>query len=280
MLSTLTRELKLRHCRRVFIISEYPDIFLQNPDVDGVATPGSRRAWVFAKLAGERMLSPTYLINHDPVTETRDPPPEPVLAYMCRMVGITGMIALRPYVALSETERQWGARYQGCIAVQSSGRARRFPVTNKEWFPERFAEVAANLLKTHPVVQIGSANDPSVPCTHDVRGKTTLRQLAAVLSHCRMFVGLDGMPMHLARAVECPSVIVYGGRIRPDQIGYICNQNIYTPIHCAPCWLDTRCDFGKLCMESITAGQVIETANRLLERPRANLEVETYEILG
>jgi ADP-heptose:LPS heptosyltransferase len=117
-----------------------------------------------------------------------------------------------------------------------------------------------------------------VPCTHDLRGKASLRQLAALLAHCRMLVGLVGMPMHMARAVDCPSVIVYGGRERPEQTGYICNENLYSPVPCAPCWLDTRCDFGRVCMDAIPAAAVITAAERMLARPRDGLAVESYEI--
>jgi hypothetical protein len=278
MLSTLARELKRRGHRRVFIITQYPDLFLGNTDIDGVTPAGSNLSRLYIRLAGDRALWPTYLLNHDPVADTRDPPPDPALAYLCRVVGITGRVALRPYLTLSEPERAWGAAYRGCIAVQSSGLGAGVRCLNKEWYPERFAEVAAHLIGSHPVVQVGSPDDPPVPHTHDLRGKTSVRQLAAVLANCRMFVGLEGMPMHMARAVDCPSVIVYGGRLRPDQIGYICNENLYTPVACAPCWRFSRCDFGRVCLEMITARDVIAAAERLLARPRDGLAVETYEI--
>jgi hypothetical protein len=278
LLSTVARELKRRGQRRLFVISERPEIYLHNPDVDGVATPGSRRAWAFMKLAGERTITPTYLINHDPKTEERDQPPDPILAYMCRMAGIVGRVDLRPYVTLSEAERAWGLPYRGCIAIQTSGMAARWPMLNKLWPPGRFAEVAAHLIRSHPVAQIGSPGDPPVPCTFDLRGQTRLRQFAAVLAQSRMLIGLVGMPMHLARAVDCPSVIVYGGRERPDQTGYICNENVYNPVPCAPCWLDSRCDFGRVCMETLPTAAVIEAAERLLARPRDGLAVASYEI--
>ena len=86
--------------------------------------------------------------------------------------------------------------------------------------------------------------------------------------------------MHMARAVDCPSVIVYGGRLRPDQIGYICNENLYTPMACAPCWREHRCDFDRACMDAITAPDVIAAAGRMLARPRDGLAVESYEITG
>jgi hypothetical protein len=75
MLSTVARELKLRGVRRVYIITDFGDLYLNNPDVDGAAAPGSRMNRLFIKLSGERVLFPTYLINHDCVADTRDPPP-------------------------------------------------------------------------------------------------------------------------------------------------------------------------------------------------------------
>jgi ADP-heptose:LPS heptosyltransferase len=95
-----------------------------------------------------------------------------------------------------------------------------------------------------------------------------------------MFLGPETMPMHLARAVDCPSVIVYGGRISPEQIGYICNENVYRKMECGPCWREHRCDFDRACLSSIAAPDVIAAAERLLARPRDGLAVESYEITG
>lgn len=278
MLSTIAREMKRRGGHRVFILSDYAELFAGNRDVAGAARPGSRMARLFRKLAGHRVVAPSYLIDFDPATEERSQPPDPILAYMCRRSGITGRVDLRPYLTLSARELDGAAAYRDCIAVQSSGLSARWRLLNKQWYPERFSEVAEHLIRSHPVVQVGSPADPPLPCTHDLRGKTSLRHLAAVLSRCRMFVGLIGMPMHMARAVDCPSVIVYGGRERPDQTGYICNENLYNPVACAPCWLDSRCEFDRICMDRITAADVIEAADRMLARPRGPLAVESYEI--
>lgn len=42
----------------------------------------------------------------------------------------------------------------------------------------------------------------------DMTGKTSLTQLAALLSRCRLFVGNDSGPAHMASAVGCPCVTV------------------------------------------------------------------------
>ena len=98
-----------------------------------------------------------------PIADTRDPPPDPILAYLCRLAGVTGRVALRPYITLSESEHACGAPYRGCIAVQSSGLGAGVLMLNKQWFPERFAEVAAHLLEHHPVVQVGLPDRPPGP---------------------------------------------------------------------------------------------------------------------
>src|SRR5262249_55309987 len=64
----------------------------------------------------------------------------------------------------------------------------------------------------------------------------------------------------------------------PDQIGYSCNENLYNPVACAPCWLDRRCDFGRGCMETIPAAAAIEAAERMLAPPPDGPAVHSYQI--
>ena len=94
----------------------------------------------------------------------------------------------------------------------------------------------------------------------------------------RKFVGLEGFLMHLARAVECPAVIVFGGRSAPWQLGYVCNINIHSTISCAPCWRSNDCEFGRQCMHGISAADVIAAAREMIRRPRNPLAVETVAI--
>jgi ADP-heptose:LPS heptosyltransferase len=94
------------------------------------------------------------------------------------------------------------------IAIQSTTRAAATPLHNKEWLPERFQAVVNALSGQLNFVQVGSSGDPKLDNVIDLRGKTTLRQAAAVLARSRLFVGLVGGLMHLARAVDCSAVIV------------------------------------------------------------------------
>ncbi len=274
-LSTLAHEFGKRGTKNVFIVSEYGQLFENNPDVSLVSRPGSRRARWMARLAvGGQLLRPSYLINEDPVEDRRDAPPSHILHYLCEQVGIKGEITLKPYFVPTAGEMEWGAAYADCIAIQSSNKNARWVFLNKQWDPERFGGVAESLMYSHRVVQIGHTNDEAIPCHIDLRGRTTLRQLAAVLAYSRLFVGLVGMPMHLARAVECPSVILYGGRERPEQSGYSCNFNIFSDIECAPCWRDNRCEFERRCMSMIAEDSVIAAVRAMLDRPRNPLAID------
>lgn len=84
--------------------------------------------------------------------------------------------------------------------------------------------------------------------------------------------------MHLARAVECPAVIVYGGREAPWQSGYICNMNLFNAVPCAPCWRHNACDFDRRCMREITVSEVVSAVRQSLDRPRHPLAIETAEL--
>jgi heptosyltransferase-3 len=45
---------------------------------------------------------------------------------------------------------------------------------------------------------------------HSLAGQLTLRQLAAVIAHARLFIGVDSVPMHMAAALGTPLVALFG----------------------------------------------------------------------
>jgi ADP-heptose:LPS heptosyltransferase len=128
------------------------------------------------------------------------------------------------------------------------------------------------------VIQIGSADDPKLEGAIDMRGKTTFRQSAAILANSLTFIGLEGFLMHLARAVDCRSVIIYGGRVKPAQTGYVANKNLYSQVRCAPCWLRNPCDYDHKCMDMITSQQVIAAAAEQIAKYGTLLEIQTANL--
>jgi len=273
MATTIFRELRRRDSGRIAFATQHPGLFEQNPDVDRIIWhqhPRLRR-WLREGLPLQRL----GYAHYDQVTDRDEPLDEHVLKKLCRHAGIEGPIELRPYVYLTPAEMAGGRLADNQITIQSSARGAAFAIQNKEWFPERFQEVCTELGNSHTLVQIGSQSDPPMAGALDCRGKTSLRESAALLANSQVFLGLEGFLMHLARSVDCRSVIIYGGRLSPWQIGYSANANLVGATPCSPCWLRNHCDYGHECMNMISTSIVLAAVRQQLERHGQPLEIES-----
>ncbi|MDD5261035.1 MAG: glycosyltransferase family 9 protein [Methylacidiphilales bacterium] len=259
--SAVAHEMKRRGKRCMVVSSNYPELFDGNQDVDKVIRRDDPRMTILRKYGLEKELE---YASVDPGHTRSANPSEHIIAAMCRIAGIRGSIALKPYFFLAQDELQFGRFFQNQVAIQSSGRGAQYYMLNKEWFPERFQQVVNHFLGRIPFVQIGSMQDPPLTGCLDLRGKTSIRQSAAILANSVAFVGQVGFLMHLARAVECPSVIVYGGRELPSQSGYSCNENLCRRPECSPCWLWNDCEHDRICMKDIRVDEVCDALERLL----------------
>jgi hypothetical protein len=274
--TTVARELQKRKAGRVWIATKYLELFQGNSDARGIPISD----WRFGALA--RLLAadvrPLWYTQYEPANDRDPEPPMHFAAMMCQKAAVTGWVSIRPYIFLGSSESTQGKITENQIAIQSTTRAADTPLQNKEWSPERFQSVVNSLSGQFNFVQLGSSRDPKLDGVSDLRGRTTLRQAAAVLSMSRLFVGLAGGLMHLARAVDCPAVIVYGGRERPEISGYICNSNIRTTPPCSPCWQRNRCDHDRVCMTDISSDMVIEAVKANLDSRRDELPVEQVHV--
>ena len=263
MATAVAREIQKRSPKRLWLFTNHKEIFEGNSDF--TAVPYDHRLFRLCNLLRVKRIELDY----------PDPPPRHLIATLCASAGIAGEIDLRPYVYLTDAEKGAGKRVsRRQIAIQRSGLGARYPMTNKQWPVGRFQEVVDTLKLEFDFVQVGAPSDPVLHGCLDLRGKTTLRQTAAILAASTIFVGLVGGLMHLARAVECRSVIIYGGREHPSQSGYSANENIYWDGACSPCWLRNSCDFGRMCMEAISAGSVVEAVKRHSAIPSARLTID------
>ncbi|OGD21273.1 MAG: hypothetical protein A2W03_09655 [Candidatus Aminicenantes bacterium RBG_16_63_16] len=146
----------------------------------------------------------------------------------------------------------------------------------RRWPSERFTELGAWLqdkFRARIVILAGKSEGPlaaqierglDATRTINLAGRTTLRQMAAVLKLCDIFIGIDSGPMHVATAAGVPSVGLFGTgeyeRFRPwgeehdvIRIGLTCN----------PC--SESCLFGRpLCIEGITVEQAKDVMSRKL----------------
>ena len=274
--SCIFREMKKRGLRGIAFATQHASLFERNHDVDEIIHCRNTGSDKWLQL-GLPLLRLAYA-NYNPQTDGDESPTEHILIKMLRLAGINGPVELRPYVFLTKEEFAAGKLAESQVVVQSSGLASAHAMRNKEWYPHRFQEVCSELRTDVQVIQLGAKEDPKLEGALDLRGKTSLRESAAILANSFVFIGLVGFLMHLARAVDCRSVIVYGGREKPAQTGYVANKNLYTQVRCAPCWLRNPCDYDHKCMDAITSQQVVAAAAEQISKYGTLLELQVAQL--
>jgi len=273
MLCTVVlHELKNQGQKKIWMMSKNPELFVKNADVD-LVVPIEDRYRIYVQAYGKKWQQLEYA-RVDREKDQSEPPKRHIIAELCWRAGVRGTVKLHPRFHVEAEERTKAAWAGGHIAIQSSGLGGQWPMRNKQWYPERFQQVVDGLKGKFKFVQLGSTGDPQLNNVVDLRGKTSLRESAAVIESSRLYIGNTGFLMHLARAVERPSVVVYGGREAPWQSGYTCNTNLYSAVPCAPCWLWNKCDHNRICMEQITADHVIQAVEQMIAKPAQPLVVD------
>ena len=149
----------------------------------------------------------------------------------------------------------------------------------KTWPADRVAALLDGLAERGHRVVLTAAPDPKelalidaiVAAAHvpvvNFAGKLSLKEMASLSAHARLFVGVDSAPMHIAAAAGTPVVGIFGpsGELewRPWGVPYRVVASEFHP--CRPCGLD-GCGGGKIseCLTSLPAGKVLAACDELL----------------
>lgn len=148
----------------------------------------------------------------------------------------------------------------------------------KRWLPERFAETADRMAGTYgfSIVLVGGPEEMEIG--HDIEkamgvrplnlvGKTSVRQMMAILSRVRLMVTNDSGPMHVAAAFGIPIAAIFGptdpATTSPRTPFF---RIVRKPVACAPC-LKRRCPVDHRCMDAVTASDVLEAVEALVKEP-------------
>jgi len=149
----------------------------------------------------------------------------------------------------------------------------------KRWLLERFAALADRLHAEYnaTIVLLGGPGDQAL-CTAmqtamhtpalNLSGSAPFAERGALLRRCRLFIGNDSGPTHLAVAVRCPVVALFG----PTDVG------LYGPyraqartvrqfLPCSPCFVHGHfppCPNNHRCMRDLTIDAVYAACQNLL----------------
>ena len=195
--------------------------------------------------------------------------------YYLQMLGGLGIAGSdgKLRLALTSDEMAGAARQLGAgewVAVNpgaSYGAAKR-------WIPERFAAVADGLAREFGVGIVLTGGPGEMEIGRDIEqamqsaplnliGRTSVRELMAVLNHCRMVVTNDSGPMHIAAAFDVPLVAIFGPTDHTTTSPRADSCRIVRiPVDCAPCML-RECPTDHRCMTGVSADAVLVAAREL-----------------
>jgi hypothetical protein len=268
--SSIFHELHKRGITNCWMLSHYPEIFEGNP----YSLKVMEDDWRTLKLLDKIRRPSTLLFYGEWIGDSDkiEPPKKHILEEMFIKTGIAGEVALRPYWYANTDRNNLAINLQEkYVCVQSTSPDSSTPMQNKCWSAGCMQNVIQELWKSYKIVQLGTDNEPLLQNVIDGRS-LTIKESANLLVHAAFFVGQVGFLMHLARAVNTRSVIIYGGREKAWQSGYPCNENVETHTECSPCWQNNFCDYNRKCMDKIGSQDVLNAVSRLEKRIPTKME--------
>jgi len=245
--------------KKVWVLTYFPELFKNNRSVIVFNNHGFEEN--FFKEKGFKVFIPFYVSCGALLTSR---------PHIIRQIAEHFNIRLeddklKPVYQVDKSELYHKKTKLPLIVIQSTTANSHYPILNKEWYPTRFQEIVCALKDKVEFVQIGRADDSKLHHVHaDLRGFTTIREAIGIIASAELFVGLVGFYMHAAKAVNTKSLIIYGGREHPSQSGYPDNINIYTQVHCSPCWKWNDCEYDRKCMHEISSANVVEQIKNYL----------------
>lgn len=157
--------------------------------------------------------------------------------------------------------------------------------SSKRWRPERFAGVISRVLADlkGSAVIFGGPQETGIAeeiLSHEgiipgarilnLSGRTSVRELAALIAECDVMVTNDSGPMHIGYAVGTPLVAIFGST-SPDLTGPSQTEGIVIrkPVGCSPCFARECRKKDLQCMDLITADEVFAAVKALQPAKKA-----------
>lgn len=147
----------------------------------------------------------------------------------------------------------------------------------KRWYPERFAEVADILASDYgfKVLLLGGPGEAEIGAViengmksrpFNLIGRTSVRELMALVSCMDLVVTNDSGPMHIAAAFDRPIVALFGPTDHTTTSPLCSNCAIVrADTDCAPC-LKRTCPTDHRCMVRISVEQVLDAVDGVMHR--------------
>lgn len=149
----------------------------------------------------------------------------------------------------------------------------------KQWLPERWAAVADEIRRRHGLTVIFSTGPAQREIEYvrtilgaarekhfSTEGKLSLHELGLLLQRAKLFCGVDTVAMHLAAAMQTPTVALFGPSSEWSWHPWQCRHQIILGECSCKATRQFICDKSKPypCMERITTDAVVSAADKIL----------------
>lgn len=166
--------------------------------------------------------------------------------------------------------------YPDKVMLVGFGPGSKWP--SKIWPEEKFAALGRKLIGETQAVPVVFGAREDAPLARrmiqawgrgvNAAGELTVREAAAALSRCALYVGNDTGTMHLAAAVEIPCVAImaaidWPGHWSPYGSGHIVLRR---DVECEGCLLKVCFAEGMRCLREIEVEEVFSACKQVLER--------------
>jgi len=151
----------------------------------------------------------------------------------------------------------------------------------RNWSPMKWEIIASKLMaKGHTLILVGTGRDHKISSNIDLMNKLSLEELAYLINHARLFVGIDSFPMHVAQTFKTPGVCFFGSidpatRLVNDAIKPIVANNVPC-LGChheqpPPCVVTAHCKMGiQECVNNVSINHMMEKIEEVWQTTSAS----------
>jgi lipopolysaccharide biosynthesis protein/GT2 family glycosyltransferase/ADP-heptose:LPS heptosyltransferase/tetratricopeptide (TPR) repeat protein len=262
----------------IVVTSDYPEIIAGNPFVDDV------------------MKSSSMLPGFDHVFDLQyeNLPDEHIVDAYARAAGLT-ISDRTPEIYLGQDERAACVQFLESCGLDLEKKFCVMQITSgwhlRDWPTDRFRDVARALeWDDISSVILGQSPDPAIDFGIDLRGRTSIREAAAIIEKCTLLVTIDSSLMHMGYAFRRPTISLFGCTDPEKRVpDWARSTALYSDVECRGCHHRQRpvpivtapsCPWETVrCMDRLASDRVIAVAKLELakaDKPLVSVVIPHY----